>query len=97
MPIKFPEAIGMELPILAGRATAVGRMVAEQGIGWLVGDSVEDLYDVLRGVDRAELERVRSLVKRVRPTYEWTERAREIVAIAQELRAAKGDRVPGAA
>jgi glycosyltransferase involved in cell wall biosynthesis len=92
MPIKFPEAIGMELPILAGRATAVGKVVAEQGIGWVVGDSEEDFYAVLKSVDRGELERVRSAVRRVRPHYEWSERAREIVAIAEELRAAS--RVP---
>ncbi|HEY8865158.1 MAG TPA: hypothetical protein VIO37_13490 [Candidatus Dormibacteraeota bacterium] len=95
MPVKFPEAIGMELPILAGRDTAVGQVVAEQGIGWTVGGSEEDLYAVLKGVDRTELERVRAAVMPVRPSYEWAERAREIVAIAQELRAEQGDRVPG--
>jgi glycosyltransferase involved in cell wall biosynthesis len=93
MPIKFPEAIGMGLPVLAGSGTAVGRMVAEQGIGWSVGDSEEDLHSVLTGVDRTELERVRAAVRRVRPSYEWAERAREIVAISQGMRA-QGDRVP---
>ena len=97
MPIKFPEAIGMGLPILAGRATAVGRVVEEQGIGWTLRDSENDLHDALGAVDRAELERVRSNVIRVRPSYEWAERAREIVAIAQDLNAARRDRVPGVA
>jgi glycosyltransferase involved in cell wall biosynthesis len=94
MPIKFPEAIGMGLPILAGKATAVGQVVAAQGIGWTVGDSDEDLYNVLHGVDRTELERVRSNVNRVRPGYEWAERAREIVAIARELKTPQGDPHP---
>ena len=94
MPVKFPEAVGMGLPVLAGSGTAVARMVAEQGIGWSVGDSEEDLHSVLRGVDRTELERVRAAVRRVRPGYEWAARAREVVAIANGLRAAQGDRVP---
>lgn len=89
MPIKFPEAIGMGLPILAGKTTAVGRVVDEQGIGWTVGASDDSLYNVLSAVDRTELERVRSNVEKVRPSYEWAERAREIVAIARELRTAR--------
>jgi glycosyltransferase involved in cell wall biosynthesis len=92
MPIKFPEAIGMGLPILAGRGTAVGEVVVEQKIGWSIGGSEADLLTALKGVDRAELERVRGEVRRVRPTYEWAERAREIVAIAQELRAAESSK-----
>ncbi len=92
MPIKFPEAIGMELPVLAGSDTAVARIVDEQEIGWSVGNSVEDFCAVVQRVDRRELERVRANVKRVRPSYAWLERAREIVAIADELRAAQGDR-----
>jgi len=95
MPIKFPEAVGMELPILAGAGTAVGRIVVEQRIGWTVGDSKEALYEVLSSVDRTELDRVREAVRRVRPSYEWAERAREIVAIAHDLRAARSDRVSG--
>lgn len=94
MPIKFPEAIGMELPVLAGTGTAVARMVADQGIGWSVGNSVEDFCDVLRKVDRSELERVRSAVKRVRPMYTWAERAREIAAIADSRRGAQRDWTP---
>jgi glycosyltransferase involved in cell wall biosynthesis len=94
MPIKFPEAIGMELPILAGAGTAVGKLVEEQGIGWTVGDSIEDFSSVLLKVDRSQLDRVRENVKRVRPTYAWRERAREVVAIADEVRASMSDRVP---
>jgi glycosyltransferase involved in cell wall biosynthesis len=89
MPIKFPEAIGMELPVLAGAGTAVAKMVTEQGIGWSVGNTAEDFVSVLRKVDRSELERVRSTVKRVRPRYAWVERAREVAVIAAELRALK--------
>lgn len=97
MPIKFPEAIGMELAVLAGAGTAVAKMVAEQGIGWSVSDSAEDFFAVLNKVDRTELERVRLIVKQVRPSYAWVERAREIAMIADRLRAAQGDRVPGPA
>jgi glycosyltransferase involved in cell wall biosynthesis len=94
MPVKFPEAIGMELPVLAGSGTAVARTVAEQGIGWTVGHSVEDLAGVLRKVDQVELERVRAIVKRVRPGYSWAARAREVATIADELRGAQQNRVP---
>jgi glycosyltransferase involved in cell wall biosynthesis len=94
MPIKFPEAIGMEMPVLAGAGTAVAKMVAQEGIGWAVGGSAEDFCAMLRTVDRDELERVRSTVKRIRPKYAWVERARDVVAIADELRAAQPDRVP---
>jgi glycosyltransferase involved in cell wall biosynthesis len=93
MPIKFTEAIGMELPVLAGFGTAVARIVEEQGIGWSVGHAVEDFHSVVRKVDRGELERVRANVKRVRPGYAWVERAREVAVIADEVRAATGDRV----
>jgi glycosyltransferase involved in cell wall biosynthesis len=94
MPVKFPEAIGMGLPVLAGAGTAVATMAGEQGIGWIVGNSVEDLAAVLRKVDQDELERVRATVTRVRPRYSWAERVREVVAIADELRGAQRDRVP---
>lgn len=93
MPIKFPEAIGMEVPVLAGSGTAVARIVEEQQIGWSVGSAVEDFYTVVGKVDRGELERVRTNVKRVRPSYAWVERAREVAAIANEVRGAAGDPV----
>lgn len=90
MPVKFPEAIGMGLPVLAGAGTAVARMVAEQGIGWSVGAMEEDFGAVLTKVDRSELERVRSTITRIRPRYAWIERAREVAAIADELRGGRG-------
>jgi glycosyltransferase involved in cell wall biosynthesis len=86
MPIKFPEAVGMGLPVLAGARTAVAEVVGEQGIGWTVGSAAEDLAGVVRRVDRAELERARSKVLEVRPRYTWTERAREIAAVADSIR-----------
>jgi len=89
MPVKFPEAVGMELPILAGAGTAVGRVVVEQRIGWTVGDSEEALYEALKRADRTELDRVGEAVRRVRPSYEWAERAREIAKIAEELARSK--------
>jgi glycosyltransferase involved in cell wall biosynthesis len=89
MPVKFSEAIGMGLPVLAGSGTAVARVVREQEIGWSVGALEEDLSVVLRKIDLAELERIRGAVKRVQPEYSWVGRAREVAAIAEELRAPK--------
>jgi glycosyltransferase involved in cell wall biosynthesis len=89
MPVKFSEAIGIGLPVLAGSGTAVARVVGEQGIGWSVGAAEEDLSVVLRKIDLAELERARAAVKRVQPEYSWVGRAREVVAIADEVRAPK--------
>jgi len=86
MPIKFPEAIGMGLPVLAGSGTAVARIVAEQDIGWAVGNSVDDFAAVIRKVDQKELERLRANLRRIRPLYAWTERAREVARIANEVR-----------
>ena len=82
MPIKFPEAIGMEVPVLAGSGTAVGRTVVEQDIGWVVERDPDDLYRVLAAIDAAELERVRVNVRKARPAYTWTARALEIIAVA---------------
>ena len=96
MPIKFPEAIGMSLPVLAGSGTAVARMVDEQGIGWSVGPSEEDLHAVLQRIDGHELDRVRAAVKRVKPSYTWTERAREIAAIAEEIAGRRRERAESA-
>jgi glycosyltransferase involved in cell wall biosynthesis len=90
MPIKFTEAIGMGLPVLAGAGTAVARMVDEQEIGWSVGISPEDFGGMLTKVDRGELERVRSTVERIRPAYTWVERAREVAVIADKVRAETG-------
>jgi glycosyltransferase involved in cell wall biosynthesis len=92
MPIKFPEAIGMGLPILAGDGTAVGGMVEDQGIGWCVGSTNNAFYDVLSKVTREELERVQAAVTEVQPRYTWTERAREIVAIAAIIARERRDR-----
>jgi glycosyltransferase involved in cell wall biosynthesis len=86
MPIKFPEAIGMELPVLAGAGTAVARIVAEQDIGWSVGNAAEDLGAVIRAADRTELERLRSNVRRIQARYTWKERAREVALIGDEVR-----------
>lgn len=87
MPVKFPEAIGMGLPVLAGAGTAVGSMVTEQGIGWVVGAGEDDLAGVLRGIDAQELVRARRAVETVQPAYTWTERAREIVDAVDRLAA----------
>lgn len=92
MPVKFPEAIGAGLPVLAGEGTAVAKMVAEQDIGWSVDAGKTELADLLRRLDRTELDRVRANVQAVRPRYDWAERAREIAAVAQEIRAARGIR-----
>ncbi len=89
MPLKFPEAIGMGLPLLAGTGTPVARVVAEQGIGWSVGPSEQEHFAVLQRIDRAELERARAAVKRVQPEYSWVGRAREVAAIASEVRTPK--------
>jgi glycosyltransferase involved in cell wall biosynthesis len=86
MPVKFSEAIGMGLPVLSGSGTATARVAAEQGIGWSVGSSEEDLSALLRKIDGAEYERVREAVKRVQPEYSWIARATEVVAIADEVR-----------
>ena len=94
MPIKFPEAIGMELPVLAGDGTAVARIVEEQGIGWSVGRSKEEFLALLRTIDRSELERVRANVKAVRPGYAWVERARAVAVIAEGLRANRPETLP---
>jgi glycosyltransferase involved in cell wall biosynthesis len=91
MPIKFPEAIGMDLPILAGAGTAVARIVEEQKIGWSLGSSKEDFLALFRTIDRAELERVRANVKAVRPGYAWVERARAVTVIAEGLRAKRSE------
>ena len=93
MPIKFPEAIGMGLPVLAGTGTAVARMVEEQSIGWSVGSSPEDLRSVLGRIDQPELDRARGAVRHVQPRYTWAERAREIAAIADEIGGRGRDRV----
>ncbi len=93
MPIKFPEAVGMGLPVLAGTGTAVARMVDEQGIGWSVGPSDEDLHAVLNKIDRIELERARTAVRQVQPKYTWAERAREINAIAEQIAGRRRDGV----
>lgn len=86
MPVKFPEAIGMGLPILGGAGTAVGRTVEEQEIGWVVGAADHDLAQVLSRIDERELERARRAVQAVQPRYTWTERAREIVELARVAR-----------
>lgn len=93
MPIKFSEAIGMGLPVLTGAGTAVARIVAGQDIGWSVGESVEEFDVLLRKLDRTELDRVRAIVERVQPSYTWVQRAKEVVVIARELRAERGDLV----
>lgn len=93
MPIKFPEAIGLETPVLAGEGTAVGKVVEEQGIGWSVGSAPEDFLHVVRRLDAAELERARAAVIRVRPGYTWTQRAREIAVIADRVRVPQVDQV----
>jgi glycosyltransferase involved in cell wall biosynthesis len=97
MPIKFPEAIGMEMPVLAGAGTAVARIVEEQGIGWSVASSKEDFAALLKTIDRSELERVRANLKAVRPGYTWVERARAVTAIAEGLRAKRPETVSGPA
>jgi glycosyltransferase involved in cell wall biosynthesis len=94
MPIKFPEAVGMELPVLAGAGTAVARIVEEQGIGWPVRSSKEEFVALLRTIDRGELERVRANVKAVRPGYAWVERARAVTVIAEGLRAKRPETPP---
>jgi len=95
MPIKFPEAIGMGLPVLAGARTAVGDIVERDRIGWLVDGSTANFVEVLRAIDRAELARARAAVAEIRPQYSWTERARQVGAIAEAVSRLEPDRVPG--
>ena len=93
MPVKFPEAIGMGLPLLAGSGTAVAKVVEAQGTGWSVGVSAEEFHDLVKRIGQDELEGARAAVQRVRPHYAWTERALEIAAIADRLRAERDHRV----
>ncbi len=86
MPIKFAEAIGMETPVLAGEGTAVGRVVAQLGIGWVVGSTPEEFVQTVARINAAEIELAHSAIVRVRPDFSWTERAREIARIAEEVR-----------
>ena len=93
MPVKFAEAIGLFTPVLSGVGTAVGKAVAEQGIGWVVGSSPEEFAARLATVDEAALEGARAAVARVRPSYSWTERARQIAVIAGSVRVSNRDQV----
>ncbi len=86
MPVKFPEAIGVGAPVLAGSETAVGRVVEQQRIGWTVDTSSEAFSALLGRIEGPEVERARRAVIEVRPSYAWTERAREIVGIGRGLR-----------
>jgi glycosyltransferase involved in cell wall biosynthesis len=95
MPIKFPEAIGMGVPVLAGAGTAVGDIVERERIGWLVDGSTDSFVAVLRTIDAAELARARAAVAQIRPQYSWTERARQVAAIAEAVSRTQSDRVPG--
>jgi glycosyltransferase involved in cell wall biosynthesis len=95
MPIKFPEALGMGLPVLAGSGTAVGDIVERERIGWLLDGSAANFAAVLRGIDPAELARARAAVAQIRPQYSWTERARQVAAIAEAVGRPQSDRVPG--
>ncbi len=85
MPVKFPEAMGAGLPVLAGEGTAVGRRVAEEGTGWVVGRGEGGLAAVLAGIDAGALERARGAVRAAQPRYTWAERAREIAGLAREI------------
>ena len=95
MPIKFPEAIGMGLALLAGTGTAVGEIVERERTGWLVDGSTASFVDVLRRIDAAELARARAAVAHVRQQYSWVERARRVAEIAQAVGGLEPDRVPG--
>jgi glycosyltransferase involved in cell wall biosynthesis len=95
MPIKFPEALGMGLPVLAGAGTAVGDIVERERIGWLVDGSTANFVGVLRGIDAPELARARAAVAQIRLQYSWVERARQVAAIAETFSRPESDRVPG--
>jgi glycosyltransferase involved in cell wall biosynthesis len=95
MPIKFPEALGMGLPVLAGAGTAVGDIVERERIGWLVDGSTTNFVAVLGAIDSAELARARAAVTQIRPQYSWTERARQVAAIAEVVSGGESNRVPG--
>jgi glycosyltransferase involved in cell wall biosynthesis len=86
MPVKFAEAVGAEVPLLAGAGTAVGIRVAAERTGWVVEPGEGGLWNALSSVGEAELERARAAVISVRPAYSWTRRAEEIAAIAAATR-----------
>ncbi|MFZ2261728.1 MAG: glycosyltransferase [Luteococcus japonicus] len=85
MPMKLFEYIGQGRPVLASVPTASGHTVAEQGLGWAIPYTLEDVTSTLRRLaeNPDEIMAMHGQVMAKREQHTWLARARQV---AEDLR-----------
>lgn len=79
MPVKLFEAIGHHRPIIASRATAAGRFVEENELGWTFEEDSEVMGLLKRLLDdRLEVSVGRDHVRERADAHTWTARAAKV-------------------
>lgn len=87
MPVKFFEAVGHGLPIIANANTELGELVVSQNLGWVVSDKkeLELLLLQLSATPALLCEKLES-IRRHQHHHTWVARARQVLNTFEEIR-----------
>lgn len=83
LPLKLFEAICYRVPIVANTGTAVGELVEQEGIGWVIKPNSESFQNWLNFIleHPEELEKKSQIVRERAMYHTWRERANTAVKI----------------
>lgn len=89
MPIKVFEALGYGMPMIANEGTPFGRFVEDNGIGWAVKPTGQEVATLIMTCvrDRSQLAMKRDQIAKIADMHTWEARARrasEILAGSAE-------------
>lgn len=80
MPLKLFEAIGYCLPIITNSGTAVGELVEQEDIGWVIKSGGESFNSWLKFIIEhpEEIEKKREILRKRAMYHTWQERAKTV-------------------
>jgi len=86
MPIKVFEALGYGIPIIANERTPFGRFVEDNGTGWAVKPTGEEVATLIMTCvrDRSQLAMKRNQIAKIVGMHTWEARARRVSEILAE-------------
>jgi glycosyltransferase involved in cell wall biosynthesis len=87
VPVKLLECLGYGVPVVAIGESETARLIAEEGVGWVV-NSVEEFRALLASLrdDPSPIAAKRQRIAEVRPRHTWAARAQGVADTLTGLR-----------
>jgi len=85
LPNKFFEYLLAGVPVLANDWPEMGKVVREQGCGWLVGEGEADWLAVVQRLRRAEVEAARTRAREAARHFSWENEEKVLLSVYRRL------------